>query len=275
MSPTGEQPAREVAVVIGTGGMGQAIARREGCGRRLVLADFDTAPLGRFADVLRDEGFDVTTAEVDVADRASVASVAALADGLGPVTRLVHTAGVSPVQAAANTILAVDLLGTAFVLAEFERVVAAGGAGVVISSMSGHFSRLSAEDERALAVTPVEELLDLPVVAAVDDSKAAYPLSKRANQLRVQAAATTWGARGARINSISPGVISTPMARQELASEHGDRMRAMIDTSGTGRIGTTADIADAAAFLLGPAASFITGADLLVDGGVVAATGRF
>ncbi|GAB2647298.1 SDR family oxidoreductase [Saccharopolyspora gloriosae] len=275
MSPTGEQPTREVAVVIGTGGMGQAIARREGCGRRLVLADFDTASLERFADVLRDEGFDVTTAEVDVADRASVASVAALADGLGPITRLVHTAGVSPIQAPASTILAVDLLGTAFVLAEFERVVAAGGAGVVISSMSGHFARLNAEDERALAVTPAEELLELPVVAAVDDPKAAYPLSKRANQLRVQAAATTWGARGARINSISPGVISTPMARQELASEHGDRMRTMIDSSGAGRIGTTTDIADAASFLLGPAASFITGTDLLVDGGVVAATRQF
>ncbi|WP_243794262.1 SDR family oxidoreductase [Saccharopolyspora gloriosae] len=271
MAPTGAQFTSEVAVVIGVGGMGQAIARREGTGRRLVLADFDTASLVRFADVLRGEGFDVTTTEVDVADRESVASVAALAEELGSVTRVAHTAGVSPAQASKDAVLAVDLLGTAFVLAEWERVIAPGGAGVVISSSSGYFPRLSAEDERALAVTPVGELLELPVVAAVESSEWAYPLSKRANQLRVQAAATAWGARGARINSISPGIISTPMAQLESASEHGDRMRAMIAASGTGRIGTTTDIADAAAFLLSPAASFITGVDLLVDGGVVAA----
>jgi len=159
-------------------------------------------------------------------------------------------------------------------LEEFGRVIAVEGAGIVISSMAGHLAPpLAAEQEKALAHTPADELLRLPVASPdnVTDPRVAYGIAKRANRLRVQAASVAWGQRGARINSVSPGIISTPMGQQELASEAGQGMRAMIDASAAGRLGTPDDIAAAVAFLLGPESTFITGTDLLVDGGVVAA----
>ncbi|MFE0250941.1 SDR family oxidoreductase [Streptomyces sp. NPDC059010] len=261
-----------VLVVIGVGGMGQSIARRQGAGKRVLLADFDEQVLGATAESLRGEGYDVVTSPVDVASRASVAALAGRAAQLGRVTEVVHTAGLSPVQAAAAAILAVDLLGVALVLEEFGRVVAPGGAGVVISSMAGYLAApLDAEQERALAHTPADELLDLPFLGQVTSGAVGYGLAKRANHLRVQAASGAWGRRGARINSISPGVVSTPMGRQELAGDSGELMRSMIDASATGRLGTPADIAAATAFLLGPDSAFVSGTDLLVDGGVVAA----
>lgn len=265
---------KDVVVVIGVGGMGQAIARRVGSGRRVLLADFNEATLGAAADLLRGEGHDVAVQTVDVGDPGSVASLAEAAAALGRVARVAHTAGLSPEQATAEAILRVDLLGVALVLEEFARVVAPGGAGVVIASMAGHLvPGLSPEQEKAITTTPARELLALPFLApgAVGDPGTAYGLAKRANALQVQAAALAWGERAARINSISPGVISTPMGQQELAGESGERMRAMIDMSPTKRVGTPDDIAAAAAFLLDPQAGFITGTDLLVDGGVVAA----
>lgn len=264
-------------VVIGVGGMGQSIARRQGAGKKVLLADFDERGLSTAAEALRGEGYDVVTSPVDVSSRASVADLAERAAELGNVTEVVHTAGLSPVQAPVAAILSVDLLGVALTLEEFGRVVAHGGAGVVLSSMAGHLTTpLDAEQERALAHTPADELLDLPFLARVTSGAVGYGLAKRANHLRVQAAGVAWGRRGARINSISPGVISTPMGQQELAGDSGTAMRAMIDASAAGRLGTPADIAAAAAFLLGPDSAFISGTDLLVDGGVVAAlhTGR-
>lgn len=264
---------KEVAVVIGAGGMGQAIARRLGNGRKVLLGDLDEKCLADAADLLRGEGHDITTRRLDVSDHGSVAALAETAGALGRVTQLVHTAGLSPVQASAEAVLRVDLLGVALVLDEFARVIAPGGGGVVIASMAGHMSHaLPPEQERALAVTPAAQLLDLPFLSPDElGPEGAYTLAKRANILHVQAAATSWGERGARINCISPGIISTPMGGQELNGPSGESMRAMVAMSGTGRVGTPDDIADAAAFLLGPQATFITGSDLLVDGGVVAA----
>ncbi|MGW9252013.1 SDR family oxidoreductase [Streptomyces albidoflavus] len=265
--------SRNVVVVIGVGGMGEAIARRQGPGNRLLLADFDEVTLAAVAERLRGQGHEVVTQAVDVSSASSVAALAEAAAGLGPVTQVVHTAGLSPVQASPAAVLRVDLLGTALVVEEFGRVVAPGGAGVVIASMAGHMLRtpLSPEQESALAHTPAHELLDLPFADPEALGQGAYGLAKFGNRLRVQAASATWGGRGARINSVSPGVIATPMGQQELDGVSGRTMRAMVAASGTGRLGTPEDIADAAAFLLGPGASFITGNDLLVDGGVVAA----
>ncbi|NBM18527.1 SDR family oxidoreductase [Streptomyces sp. GC420] len=262
-----------VVVVIGVGGMGQAIARRQGPGRRVLLADFNEDLLNGTAETLRGEGHDVVTRPVDVSSRASVAALADAAAELGSVTEVVHTAGLSPVQAPALAILNVDLLGVALVLEEFARVIAPGGAGVVISSMAGHMAApvLDAAQEQALAHTPADELLQLPFLTAEAGSAGSYGVSKRANHLRVQAASVPWGERGARINSVSPGIISTPMGQQELEGESGKGMRAMIEASAARRVGTPGDIAEAVAFLLGPASTFITGTDLLVDGGVVAA----
>ena len=262
---------REVLVVIGVGGMGEAIARRWGAGREVLLADFSTAALERVATALRGEGYSVTVRETDVSSRDSVSALAECASSLGPVAHLVHTAGLSPVQASAEAILQVDLLGVANSLEEFGKVIESGGSGVVISSMAGWLTadRITSELESELASTSTEELLSLPVLSRLQDSGAAYGIAKRGNQLRVQAASVEWGRRGARVNSVSPGVISTPMGQEEISGDSGTAMRKMIADSGTGRIGTTTDIAGAVAFLLGPDASFITGTDLLVDGGVV------
>lgn len=266
---------KDVLVVIGVGGMGQAIARRIGSGRRILLADYDAELLRSVAEVLYGEGHDVVEQSVDVSDPVAVAALADVASGLGRVTHVAHTAGLSPVQAPVDAIVQVDLLGVAYVLDAFGAVIEPGGAGVVIASMAGHFAAPSLPDQlaAALADTPTEQLAALPFLneESLGNAGAAYSIAKRANQLRVQAAAAVWGARGARINSISPGVISTPMGRAELEGPSGDQMRAMVNASATGRYGSPDDIASAADFLLDPQrSSFITGTDLLVDGGAVA-----
>lgn len=260
----------DVAVVIGAGGMGRAIAARIGSGRHVLLADRDEQTLAAVRDQFLDDGYTVTIRPVDVADPGSVNELAATAADLGPVTQIAHTAGLSPVQAATPAIFAVDLFGVAYALAAFEPVIAPGGAGLVIASMAGHLATLSPEHERALAVTPPADLPALDFLTADLAPTQAYPIAKRANILRVQAAAGPWGRRGARINSISPGVISTAMGRAELDGASGAAMRTMIERSAARRPGTPQDIVNAAAFLLDPASTFITGTDLLVDGGVVA-----
>lgn len=263
----------DVTVVIGVGGMGEAIARRIGSGATVLLADFHQALLERVAKGMSGDGFAVETAVVDVSDRGSVRGLARAAAALGPVARIVHTAGLSPVQASKEAVLRVDLAGVAYSVDEFAEVVAPGGAGVVIASNAGQQAAdaLPAEVQQLLATTSTDELLALPFLRSLPDVAAAYSVAKRANQLRMHAASVAWGVRGARINTISPGIISTPMGQAELAGPHGDIMRRMIAASGTGRLGTPQDIAAAAAFLLGPDASFITGTDLLVDGGVTGA----
>ncbi|WP_246854874.1 SDR family oxidoreductase [Naasia sp. SYSU D00057] len=264
----------DVLVVIGAGGIGEAVARRSGAGRSVLLADFSERLLDRVAESLREDGFDITTQQVDVSLQESVEELARTAGKLGTVRGVVHTAGLSPTQAPTGAILRVDLAGVAFTLDAFGRVIASGGAGVVIASVAGTMAagRLPAEHEDALATAPAGELLELPFLqsSAVPSPGLAYAISKRANQLRVQTASLVWGARGARINSVSPGIISTPMGQQELDGESGPRMRALVDGSATKRLGTPGEIANAVAFLLGPDSTFITGADLLVDGGALA-----
>jgi NAD(P)-dependent dehydrogenase (short-subunit alcohol dehydrogenase family) len=264
----------EVLVVIGVGGIGQAIARRQGPGRSVVLADFNDATLASAARELDTLGYSVTARRVDVSERDSVRALARAAADLGRVTQVVDTAGLSPVQASAKAVLSVDLYGVAVFLEEFGEVIASRGAGLVISSMAGYMPPpLPADHDHALAFTPVNQLLQLPFLSseAVPNSGVAYGLSKRANHLRVQAASLTWGERGARLNCISPGIIATPMAQEEMAGPGGAGYRKMIETSASRRMGTPDDVAAAAAFLLGPESSIVTGADLLIDGGVIAA----
>jgi NAD(P)-dependent dehydrogenase (short-subunit alcohol dehydrogenase family) len=261
-------------VVIGVGGMGEAVARRQGPGRHLLLADANGASLESVAASLKDDGYDVSAQLVDVGSRASVQELADSAAAAGALTQLVHTAGLSPMQASTEAILRVDLYGAALVMEVFGDLIAVGGAGVVIASMAGHLlGPLPAEQEKALMATPTDDLLSLDFVNGIAEPGLAYSIAKNANMLRVKAESLRWGRRRGRLNSISPGVISTPMGRQELDGDHGAGMRAMVGASGTGRVGTPADIVNATAFLLGPESSFITGTDLLVDGGVVAAVG--
>ena len=265
---------REVLVVTGAGGMGEAVARRLGGGRAVVLADFNEAQLERLADALQGDGYDVHAVRVDVASADDVAMLAETAAGLGAIRCVVHTAGVSPVQATSQQIVDIDVIGTARVLDAFAAHVEPGTVAVCIASMAGTMTTLEPDVLRLLAVTPTDELAALSVLdPASMEPGIAYGVAKRANHMRVQAASIPWGRRGGRVVSISPGVISTPMGQAELAGPFGDGMRTMIEMSGTGRIGTPDDIAAAVEFLVSPAASFITGTDLLVDGGVIAAIG--
>ena len=252
--------------------MGSAIARRIGAGSTTFLADFNEQSLATETNTLVAAGFDVESRVVDVSAKDSVDALAADAAARGSVVAVVHTAGVSPVQASIDAIMRVDLVGTALMLDAFGDVIGSGGTGVFITSMAGTMTSLDPRLELRLATTPTDQLLEIPELlpGAIANSATAYGIAKRANQVRVRAASVTWGQRGARVNSISPGVISTPMGSAELDGPHGDIMRAMIAGSGTGRIGTPEDIAGAVAFLIGGDASFITGTDLLVDGGVVA-----
>jgi NAD(P)-dependent dehydrogenase (short-subunit alcohol dehydrogenase family) len=262
---------KSVVVIIGPGQIGQAIARRIGVGKKLLLADVQLEHARAAAKTLSDVGYDVDVAEADVSSRSDVHALVETATALGDVTALVHAAGVSPSQASPAAILHVDLYGTALVLHAFGDVIAPGGSGVVIASQSGHrLGALSREQNEALALTPVEDLLRLPFLQPdrVTDSLHAYQLAKRGNSLRVMAEAVRWGKRGARINTISPGIIITPLANDELNGPRGAGYRRMIDLSPARRPGTPDEVGSVAALLMGPDGSFITGSDILMDGGV-------
>ena len=265
---------RDVIVVIGPGQIGQAIARRVGVGKHVLLADMRQENADAAAEVLGNAGYEVSVATVDVSSREAVHALVETATGLGEVTGLIHAAGVSPTQASPATILKVDLYGTALVLEEFGDVIARGGSGVVIASQSGHrLPPLTVEQNKALATTPVEELLGLPFLQPdqVTDSLHAYQLSKRGNSLRVMAEAVRWGKRGARVNTISPGIVMTPLAKDELTGPRGEGYRRMIEVSAAGRAGTPDEVGTVGALLMGPDGGFITGSDFLMDGGVTAA----
>ena len=263
----------ELIVVIGAGQIGQAIARRISAGKQVLLADLHEENAEAVAVVFANAGFDVSTATVDVSSRASVQALAQGADALGDVTGVIHAAGVSPSQASVETILAVDLYGTALVLEDFGNVIAAGGAGVVIASQSGHrLPALTAEEDAALAMTPVDELLSLPMLQLdqIEDTLHAYQLAKRGNSLRVMAEAVRWSKRGARVNTISPGIIMTPLAKDELTGPRGEGYRRMLELAPAGRAGTPDEVGTVGALLMGADGAFITGSDFLVDGGVTA-----
>jgi len=265
---------KKVIVLIGAGSIGQAITRRVSAGRHVLLADLRQENADAAARILSDAGFEVTTATADVSQRASVEALVQKATSLGDVFGVVHAAGVSPSQAPPDAILHVDLYGTALVLEEFGKVIARGGSGVVIASQSGHrLPPLSVDQNAALAMTPVEDLLSLPFLQSdqVKDSLHAYQLAKRGNALRVMAEAVRWGKRGARINTISPGIIITPLANDELKGPRGDGYRRMLEISAAGRAGTPDEVGNVAALLMGPDGAFITGSDFLIDGGVTAA----
>lgn len=264
----------DVIVVIGAGSIGQAIARRVSAGKHVLLGDLRQENADAAAKVLGDAGFEVSTARVDVSSRPSVHALVDTATALGDITGVIHAAGVSPSQASPATILKVDLYGTALVLEQFGNVIARGGAGIVIASQSGHrLPALTPEQNKALASTPADELLGLPMLQPdlVTDPLHAYQISKRGNSLRVMAEAVRWGKRGARLNTISPGIIITPLAKDELSGPRGAGYRRMIELSAAGRAGTPDEVANVAALLMGPDGAFITGSDFLMDGGVTAA----
>jgi NAD(P)-dependent dehydrogenase (short-subunit alcohol dehydrogenase family) len=268
-----QSSSKKVIVLIGAGSIGQAIARRVSSGKKVVLADLRQDNAAAATEVLRSAGFDASSTTVDVSSRQSIQQLLATATAVGDITGLIHAAGVSPSQASPATILAVDLYGTAVILEEFGNVIAPGGTGVVISSQSGHrLGALTAEQDKALATSPAEQLLSLPMLQLeqVKDSLHAYQLAKRGNSLRVMAEAVRWGKRGARINAISPGIVMTPLAMDELTGPRGEGYRRMIERCPIGRAGTPDEVGNLAALLMGEDGGFITGSDFLMDGGVTA-----
>ncbi len=264
----------KVIVVIGAGSIGQAIARRVSAGKHVLLADLRHEAADAAAKTLSDAGFEVSTAMVNVSSRLSVHALVEKVTSIGEVFGIIHAAGVSPSQASPETIFKVDLYGTALVLEEFGNVIASEGSCVVIASQSGYrLPPLSVEQNKALAITPVEELLKLPFLQLnqIKDSLHAYQLSKRGNSLLVMAEALRWGKRGARVNTISPGIIITPLANDELKGPRGEGYRRMIEASTAKRAGTPDEVGTVGALLMGTDGAFITGSDFLMDGGVTAA----
>lgn len=265
---------KEVIVVVGAGQIGQAIARRIGAGKHVLLASLTQEEADAAAKAFFNAGFQASAATVDVSSRESVSALVAKAPQLGKITGLIHAAGVSPSQAPIDAILRVDLYGTALVLELFGQAITPGGAGIVIASQSGHrLPALTPEQDHALAMTPTEELLGIDFVqlSQVKDTLHAYQLSKRANSLRVMAEAVKWGRRGARVNTISPGIIITPLANDELSGPRGAGYRRMIEGCPVCRAGTPDEVGQLAALLMGPDGGFITGSDFLMDGGVTSA----
>jgi NAD(P)-dependent dehydrogenase (short-subunit alcohol dehydrogenase family) len=257
----------DVIVITGTSGMGLPIARRIGSGHQLLLADIDDTRLDSAAQALRKDGLTVATRLLDVADPQSVTELAQQASELGFIRAIVHTAGLSPLMADAARVYAVDLVGTANIIDAFEGHVGAGSVGVIIASMAAVASPPEPELERQLALAPSAELMAVVSDYFADNSEMAYAVAKRGNQLRVQQAAIAWGARGARLVSVSPGIISTEMGRLELDKPH---VAEMLRQTPMGRVGTPEDIAAAVQWLISPAANYITGSDLAVDGGAIA-----
>lgn len=262
---------KSIIVVIGAGSIGQAIARRIGIGKQIILADLLLENANSAAKILSDAGFEVNTEVVDISSRESVQMLVNKISSKGKIEGLVIAAGVSPSQASPKKILEVDLYGTALVLELFRNIIDKNGSGIVIASMAGHrLPPLSIEQNKALATTPAEELLSLPFLQpdTIENSSIAYMYSKRGNSLRVTAEAVKWAKYGARLNTISPGIIITPLANEELRGPLGDIYRRMISTSQAGRAGSPDEVANVAALLMSQEGSFITGSDFLMDGGV-------
>lgn len=264
---------KEVLLLTGAGQIGMAIARRMGSGKKIVVADKKPENARAAAELLNGAGFDALPREMDLGSRASIQALLAEVRQLGPLKMLVNAAGVSPSQAPVQAILQVDLYGTAVLLEEVGKVIAPGGVGVTISSQSGHrMKQLTPEEDEQLACTPAEELLALPLLRPenIRDTLHAYQLAKRCNEKRVMAESVKWGARGARINAISPGIIVTPLALDEFNGPRGDFYKDMFARCPAGRPGTADEVANVAELLMSDKGAFITGADFLMDGGATA-----
>lgn len=263
---------KEVIALLGAGSMGTAIVRKIAAGKKILLGDISEENLERVKKDFMYGGYDVETCVVNALEKDSIEAFAKKAASLGDVKYFIDTAGASPNQAKPEHIVALDMVGTGYALDAFGKVMAQGGAGIVISSQAAYMYPFPYEAEQEVINSPTEKLAELSIVkdVAMQNSGLAYMIAKRVNHLQaIRAAAGAWKERRARINTISPGVIVTPLAYDEF-NANGDGYQAMIDASAAERTGTSDEIAEAAAFLLGEHAGFITGTDLLIDGGVIA-----
>ena len=261
---------QSLAVVMGAGGMAMAVARRLGNGYRILLSDKDSAHLDRAVSALRSEGHDAFGVPCDVTSADDVRRVADAARVAGPVRALAHVVGVSPSLGDGPTVMRVNLRGPALTATAFAGVLEPQSAAVFISSLAAHAAPLPEALLDVLddplsdhLVERIEERIGEPL-----DSTRAYQLSKAALNRLCQRLASSWGKRGLRIVSLSPGIIATPMGAAEFGSE---QKLALFRRTPLQREGTMVEISDAVEFLLSEKASFISGTDLLVDGGLAAA----
>lgn len=264
---------RDVMILTGAGQIGMAIARRMGYGKKIIVGDKKLVNAEEIARIMNNTGFDAIPVEMDLSSRESILSLIAEARKYGEISMLVNAAGVSPSQASIETILKVDLYGTAVLLEEVGKVIKEGGVGVTISSQSGHrMPALTTDENELLATTSTEELLSLDILQPqnIRDTLHAYQMAKRCNVKRVMAEAVKWGERGARINSISPGIIVTPLALDEFNGPRGDFYKNMFAQCPAGRPGTADEVANVAELLMSNRGAFITGSDFLIDGGATA-----
>lgn len=264
---------RDVMILTGAGQIGMAIARRMGYGKKIIVGDKKLENAEEIVRIMNNTGFDAIPVEMDLSSRESILSLIAEARKYGEISMLVNAAGVSPSQASIETILKVDLYGTAVLLEEVGKVIKEGGVGVTISSQSGHrMPALTADEDELLATTSTEELLSLDILQPqnIRDTLHAYQMAKRCNVKRVMAEAVKWGERGARINSISPGIIVTPLALDEFNGPRGDFYKNMFAKCPAGRPGTADEVANVAELLMSNRGAFITGSDFLIDGGATA-----
>ena len=262
---------KDVMILTGAGQIGMAIARRMGYGKKIVIGDKNPDHAKDIAKIMNDAGFDVEAVEMDLASRVSIQGLIEKAQQYGEIAMLVNAAGVSPSQAPIEAILKVDLYGTAVLLEEVGKVIKEGGVGVTISSQSGHrMPALTPEEDEQLACTPTEELLNLDILQPekIKDTLHAYQMAKRCNEKRVMAESVKWGEKGARINS--PGIIVTPLAIDEFNGPRGDFYKNMFAKCPAGRPGTADEVANVAELLMSEKSIFITGADILIDGGATA-----
>ena len=265
--------SKEVMIVTGAGQISMAIARRMGYGKKIILGDKNEKNALAVAEIMNQAGFDVEPFVMDMSSRTSIQAMVQKATEYGEVKYLICGAGVSPSQAPIEVILQVDLYGTAVLMEEVGKVIAKGGAGVIISSQSGHrMPALTPEQDRALAMTPTEDLLKLDFLQPekIKDTLHAYQLAKSCNENRTMYEAVRWGERGARINDIAPGIIVTPLAIDEFNGPRGDFYKNMFAKCPAGRPGTADEVADVAEILMSERAQFITGSTFLVDGGAIA-----
>lgn len=264
---------KDVLLLTGAGQIGMAIARRIGYGKKIIVGDKNENNAKIIAKILTEAGFDCEATVCDISSRESILALIETGKRFGEIAHLINAAGVSPSQASIETILKVDLYGTAVLLEEVGKAIRNGGTGVTISSQSGYrMEQLGNLKDRLLATTPTEELLKLDFLQPenIRDTLHAYQLAKRANGKRVMYEATRWGERGARINAISPGIIVTPLAIDEFNGPRSDFYKNMFANCPAGRPGTADEVATLAELLLSPAGAFITGSDFLIDGGATA-----
>jgi NAD(P)-dependent dehydrogenase (short-subunit alcohol dehydrogenase family) len=260
----------DVVAVMGTRGFGLPCARRLGRGNRLLIGDIGAEILDAAATTLRREGYDVTPCPIDVADPLSVRAFAAKVPQLGRLKTMVLTAGLSPHMASPDRIFAVNMLGAIEVMDAFLPLAEKGTVAIIIASNAAYMAPVPPEVERKLALAPASALMEsVRDVAGADTGLGAYWLAKRCNQLRVEAAAPIWAERGARIVTVSPGLTSTAMV--ELERKAGAPIDDVVANTPMGRIGVAEDIVAGIEWLAGPQAAFVTGTDLLIDGGMTSA----